>query len=250
LQKVIIILIVGLVFSSCSIKRKSISKTAEIPITGNLLTDVKNQNLTNFDFFIQKGEVEYITESGKEKYLFTVKYKNPGRYLVSIKNRAGIEGVRIFVSGDTIMANDRINKVLYSASSLYLQQNFGISPGLLPLIFGDIILGNREVKTEKCIGNKVNFESSIRGQPLLYEIDCEKRKLTMAEQEGNNLQIATEIRYDQFFSIGGISIPKYIEMHHNQTNTTIKIKILKIEIPWSGNIDFVPGRDYEKMELL
>ena len=39
-------------------------------------------------------------------------------------------------------------------------------------------------------------------------------------------------------------------MHQNQTNTTIKIKILKIEIPWKGNIEFVPGRDYEKMELL
>jgi hypothetical protein len=120
----------------------------------------------------------------------------------------------------------------------------------LPLIFGDIILGNREVKTEKCVGNKVNFESSIRGQPLQYEIDCGNRKLTMTEQEGINLQIATEIKFDQFLNTGGISIPKYIEMHHNQTNTTIKIKIIKIEIPWSGNIDFIPGRDYEKMELL
>lgn len=250
MRKVIIILVVGLVLSGCSVKRKRIAKTSEIPITGNILIDVKNQNLTNYDFFIQKGEVEYITESSKEKYLFTVKFEKPGRYLVSIKSRTGIEGVRIFVSGDTIMANDRINKVLYSASSLYLKRNFGISQSLLPLIFGDIILENREVKTEKCIGNKVNFENSIRGQPLLYEIDCGKRKLTMTEQEGINLQITTEIKYDQFTNIGGIFIPKYIEMHHNQTNTTIKIKILKIEIPWSGKIDFIPGRDYEKMELL
>jgi hypothetical protein len=226
-------------------------KASEIPVTGNILVDVKNQNLTNFDFFIQKGEVEYITDSGKDKYLFTVKFEKPGRYLVSIKNRTGIEGVRIFVSGDTLMANDRINKVLYSASSLYLQRNFGISQSLLPLIFGDIILDkNHENKSEKCIGNKVNFESRVKGQSLEFEIDCGKRKLIMAGQEGMNLQMVTEIKYDQFSNIGGISIPKYIEMHQNQTNTTIKIKILKIEIPWSGNIDFVPGRDYEKMELL
>jgi len=250
LRKITIILIVGLVLIGCSVKQKSIARTAEIPITGNILVDVKNQNLTNYDFFIQKGEVEYITEGGKEKYLFTLKYEKPGRYLVSIKSRTGIEGVRIFVSGDSIMANDRINKVIYSASSRYLQRNFGISQSLLPLIFGDIILENREVKTERCIGNKVNFESSIRGQLLLYEIDCGKRKLSMTEQEGNNLQIATEIKYDQFINMGGISIPRIIDMHHNQTNTIIKIKIIKIEIPWSGNIDFVPGKDYEKMELL
>jgi hypothetical protein len=191
-------------------------KSSGIPVTGNILADVINQNLTNYDFFIQKGEVEYITDGGKDKYLFTVKFEKPGRYLISVKNRTGIEGVRIFVSGDTIMANDRINNVLYSASPLYLQRNFGINPGLLPLIFGDIVVNkNQDVVTEKCIGNKVNFESSIKGQPLLYEIDCGKRKLIITEQEGINLQIATEIKYDQFSNIGGISIPKYIEMHYN-----------------------------------
>ena len=79
---------------------------------------------------------------------------------------------------------------------------------------------------------------------------AEKGKLTMAEQESSNLQQGTEIKYDQFSNVGGISIPKYIEMIQYQTNTTIKIKILKIEIPWTGNIEFVPGKGYEKLELL
>jgi hypothetical protein len=236
--------------TGCSVTRKNIG-TGKITLSGNILEDVKSQNLTNSGFYIQKGEIEYITPGSKEKLLFTVKFEKPGRYLVSLKSRAGIEGVRIFVSGDTILANDRINKVLYSASPVYLQRNFGISQSLFPLIFGDIILSrNREEAPGECIGNKLIFDSNVKGVSIEYEIDCSKRKLTMAGQGNSFMQKETELLYDQFSNTGSISFPKYIEMRQNETNTTIKIKILKIETPWTGNIEFVPGKDYEKMELL
>ena len=41
------------------------------------------------DFFIQKAEIEVINQDGKEKYLSTIKYEKPDKYLISIKSRTG-----------------------------------------------------------------------------------------------------------------------------------------------------------------
>jgi outer membrane biogenesis lipoprotein LolB len=250
LRKIIFIAILGVILYGCSATKKA-EQTSEISLTGNILEDTKNQNLTNENFFVQKGEVEYINGTIKEKFLFTLKYEKPGKYLISLKNRTGIEGARAYISGDTILVNDRINKILYSASSLYLQKNFGFNQTLLPLIFGDIVYdkdcGGR---LEKCTGSKLNLDCQVKGTILNYVIDCSKRKISESRQRNNFREAVNEVRYEQFTKSGSIITPKNIEVHQKQTNTIIKIKILKILIPWQGNIEFVPGRDYEKMELI
>ena len=70
------------------------------------------------------------------KYL---KFEYPDKYLISIKSRTGIEGARIYISEDTILFNDRINKKMYYGSSLYLKRKYGLTTNFLPLIFGDIV---------------------------------------------------------------------------------------------------------------
>ena len=41
-----------------------------------------------------------------------------------------------------------------------------------------------------------------------------------------------------------------LNISEKQTNTRIEIKILKIVIPWEGSIEFIPGKQYEKIHLL
>ena len=62
----------------------------------------------------------------------------------------------------------------------------------------------------------------------------------------NGLQIG----YSQFFKISNLNAPGKIEISDKQNNTVIEIRIQKIVIPWEGTIDFIPGKQYEKIHLL
>ena len=53
-----------------------------------------------------------------------------------------------------------------------------------------------------------------------------------------------------FFNVGNILIPKVVEFEDPQYNTSVKIKIIKVEYPWSGTYEIYPGKDYELIELL
>ena len=53
-----------------------------------------------------------------------------------------------------------------------------------------------------------------------------------------------------FFKAGNILIPKKVEFEDYQRNTKVQIKILKVELPWEGNIKFYPGKNYELIDLV
>lgn len=217
----------------------------------NVLEGTKFQNLTNIDFFIQKAEIEIITQNGKEKYLASVKFEKPDKFLISVKSRTGIEGARIYISNDSILVNDRINKKLYSGKAFYLKKKFGISPDLLPLIFGDMIL-DKDYKdiNERCIENKILIESHLKGIILNYEIDCSKRKVISVSQIDSFDKNVSKLRFGNFFHIGSNQIPRIIEFDDSRFDTVIKIKVFKIEAPWDGTIKFIPGKGYELIDLV
>lgn len=217
----------------------------------SVLESVLNQNISNNNYFIQKAEIEIVTQSGKEKYLASIKFEKPDKYLISVKSRTGIEGARIYISNDSILVNDRINKKLYSGNTFYLKKKFGVSPGLLPLILGDIIL-EKSVKAldEKCDENKLLTESHVKGIVLNYEIDCSKRKVKSVSQIDNFDKSVTRIRFENFFITGNNLMPRIIELDDSRFNTLVKIKIFKVETPWNGTIKFIPGKGYELIELV
>lgn len=254
MRKIAIILLLGIFSTSCSVTRNKGERNLEISkdlLSGNILESIKKQNITNRSFFIQKAEIEIITQNGKLKLIGNIKFENPDKYLISIKNRTGIEGARIYISNDTILVNDRINKKLYSGSSLYLKRKYGITTSFLPLIFGDILLDEKnEEGKEKCSGDKLNIDYLVQGVLLNYDIDCKKRKIILVNQINNFVQKGIEIKYESFINSGNILIPTIIELEDSQFNTTIKIRIVKIEFPWNGSVEFVPGKGYELIELL
>ena len=254
MRKVITILLLPIFFAGCSlIGRSGKSLTAGYTNTeGNsILEGTINQNITNNGFFIQKAEIEIISNTGKERYLASIKFEMPDKYLISVKSRSGIEGVRIYISGDSILLNDRINKKLYSGNAFYLKRKFGLTPGLLPLIFGDAILDtNCQGSNEKCSENKIVTKCHVKGVILNYEIDCKKKKVVYVNQEKLHVSEGFSINFKNFIEINGSMLPKIIEFSDNQYNTTIRIKILKIETPWKGSIIFIPGKGYESIEIV
>ena len=82
-----------------------------------------------------------------------MKYRLPGNYLVSIRNKTGMEAARVYVTHDTVLINDRIYRKLYIGSNEYLLKKYGIATNSLPLVFGDYLKGLSEVEILKDCSN-------------------------------------------------------------------------------------------------
>jgi hypothetical protein len=238
----------------CSVT-KNLKKNKEgnsnLIFSGNVLEDVEEQNISKNSFFIQKAEIELITGNDKEKFLASIKFEKPDKYLVSLRSKTGIEGARIYISGDSILVNDRINKRMYFGTSFYLKKKFGLTQTFLPLIFGDIIMNSECEKGQgKCVDDRMNVSCIQKGVKLSYEIDCRKRKSISVTQMNNFAMEGFKITYEGYYRLGNKFIPKTVEFKDTQYNTTIKIKILKAELSWNGTVKFIPGKGYELIELL
>lgn len=254
MRKINLILFLLIFSIGCSVVRNRESRNnnlSDSTDTDRLLESANNQNITRNDFFIQKAELKITTQDETEKLLATIKFKKPDLYLISIRSRAGIEVARIYLSGDTILINDRINKKQYYGSPEYLAGKYGVTVSVLPVILGDFIEDNMSgSNTEKCLDGKLDINSKVNGTGIKYIIDCKKRKSILAITE-NSLNIKKiEIRYSDFLKSGDVLFPGKIEIRDFQSNTNIEIKIHRIESPWNGDLEFIPGNKYEIIQLL
>jgi hypothetical protein len=254
LQKIIIILFLIFYLWSCSVTKKISNTTSSVSKENgnvNIIDNVIDRNITSAGFFIQKVEIEYVNNEGKQKYLANIKFEFPDKYLISIKSRTGIEGARIYINKDSLIVNDRINKKMYFGKSFYFRRKFGFDQSLLPLIFGDIIVAKSFPKEKyKCDDKELKFDCYVSGSGISYNIDCKKGKSTNVVLKNNYLQKNIIINYDSFKEKEGIVMPGIIELEDLQLNTKIRLKYSKIDYPWYGIVKFIPGRGYELKELL
>ena len=253
MRKINFILLLLILSTGCSLNR--IGRTVnyeKINESNNnrILDDLFKQNITSQGFFIEKAEIEVRGQEGTEKLIGSVKFKKPGMYSMSVKSRTGIEAARIFLTDDTILINDRFNRKQFCGSPNYLKNKYGITSSILPIIFGDYIgncmSGNIDIE---CLDGKLDKICNIEGVIIRYIIDCNKRKSILAIGESNLSSQGIEIQYKEFFKKGGILIPGEIEIKDLKNETTIKIEIKKIESPWDGIVEFVPGNRYEIIQL-
>ena len=215
-----------------------------------IIDNTFEQNLTGEDFFIQKAEIEIRTKDGDAKLLAMIKYNANGKYLISIRSKAGIEAARVYLTKDTILINDRINRKLFWGSTRNLENKYGLTTAIVPLLFGDFIDNNMEYDQDiKCLNGSKNKEVNIQGIVLKYVIDCSKGKTVMVNVRSILYGEGLQFKYSSFFKRGGRFIPGIIEINDPKRETTIFIEIVKIEIPWEGELDFSPGDRYENIEL-
>lgn len=210
--------------------------------------DVLTQNITGKSFFIQKVEVEFESEQLNGKFNAIIKYKDD-KYLISIKSKTGIEIARAFLSRDSIIINDRINKKIIYGKPDWAAKRFGFSYEILPILFGDYVTTNQDVTdTIKC-GYMTWIETRVKGVKLNYEIDCKNAKVRVAENEGSLNEVTAQIEYSDYIRTDGILVPSDIKIRNFKPEWTVQIKLGKIERPWNGEIEFIPGSKYELFEL-
>ena len=239
--------------SACSVSRiteRSYNTSIDTLEEGKGLEGIKKQNLTENNFFIQKAEFTVVSQEESKSGLGSIKFEKPDKYLITIKSKGGIEVTRIFISDDTILINDRINRKLYYGTPAYLKSKYGLTTSVLPLLLGDYI--NDEVYDGKvdCIEGKFSINAAINKLKINYFIDCEARKTILALPEHNVNEWKLGIKYSNFIKAGEAFTPGKIEISDSQSKTTIEIRIDKIESPWDGTIQFIPGNNYEKIHLL
>jgi hypothetical protein len=218
--------------------------------SNSLMEGLEKQNLTNNSFFIQKAQIEVSSDEVNQKFNGSIKFVTPGKYLISLRSKAGIEAARIFLSDDTILINDRINRKLYYGKPEVLNRKYRISASVMPIVLGDYIKDNKSINENiPCSEGKLDLERFVNGLKIRYTVDCKKAKIILAQQKGSLNNVITEINYGDFIKTGDILTPAKIHIEYTKSMVNIDIRIEKIESPWNGNIEFIPGYKYELIEL-
>jgi hypothetical protein len=95
------------------------------------------------------------------------------------------------------------------------------------------------------VDDMAKINCAVKGSYINYVIDCTKSKTALVKLGEQDV----DLRFDKYFVLNTILVPRNIEFSSSKFNMVINIKIVKVEYPWSGNVSFVPGKGYEIMEL-
>ena len=254
MQKVIIILLVFSFTTGCSLTRKNIGSEYKDQTDDNnkfKIAYVKEQNITKGNFNISKAEIEIVSNNERKSLFASVKYCNPDKYLVSIKSKTGIEVARIYLTNDTVLINDRFNRIQYYGSTQVLYDRYGITSDLISLFFGDF---NDFKCVNKdgyiCKNSRLEIICADRYTEINYEIDCNRNKVLVAKLESQTGGNELKFSFTDFKMIKNILLAHEIEVTGLPGIYLMKINIRKIDFPGECAIEFIPGNRYEKIEIL
>ncbi len=253
MQKINLLFILIVFCSGCSALRKGEIRnidTNEKLSYDNFYEGLKSQNLSRKSFFIQKAEIEISNYGESKKFLASIKFKYPDIYSISLRSKTGIEAARIYILKDTVLINDRINRKQYSGSKSYYKEKYGLEDSILPVVFGDYI--EKEISKNnkaECLNGNLNIDYFIEGILVSYTIDCKKKKCINAILENEQNKNKIDLNFSDFLINNGKYNPGKIEVRVSGKDVKVSIKIRKIDNFWDGNIDFIPGSNYEIIEL-
>lgn len=249
-----IIFIASIIFFSvgCAVTKKAYTPSGTIVAENwdSLLFNVSKRNLSGENFNIQKLEIEFNYQNKKQLFLTSVKFNKPDKFLISVRSKSGIEAIRIFISKDTILVNDRINRRLYRASPDYLKIKYGFESALIPLIFGDFI-GNTNSDNHKagCINGYEDVDYIIDGVKIKSKINCEFKKIISTSIIASYVKNDIILDFSDFLKSEKILLPGEVIMNGLGEYGLIRMKIKNVEYPWIGEIVFVPGNKYKIINL-
>lgn len=252
MQKVVIILIM-LYLTACSVSKPVIrSNAAKKDIEGKNLgvTALLEQNISSNSFLIQKAEVEITDQGEKQRFFASIKFNKPDSFLISVRSTTGIEAVRIFATSDTVLINDRLNRTFLYGTQEAARKKYGLSSALFPLFLGDVILFHIDKATQyKCENGLIILSSVVKGTKVDYSINCENLKPTEISLTRETDIKPVFFRYSGFQKVAEFLFAGRVYIEDLNNIDLINVKFSKIDVPWDGHIDFVPGSNYEQVEI-
>lgn len=211
--------------------------------------EILKNNLIAGDFYIQRAEIQYIDSGTEVKFIASLKYKNYGCYLASLRTRSGIEVARIYIDKDTVLINDRINKRLFYSSSSYIEKKYGVSADVISLIMGDLIIKSGAEVVLKCQEGMDAINAEFEESTVIYGIDCNRKKVSSVSISRESVENKIVINFSDFQYSENRIYPKNIKIEETNGSSLLKIEISKIEFAGLEAINFIPGNNYEKVMI-
>jgi hypothetical protein len=251
MQKVIgTILIISVVLGGCSVFRKTEKGGRVLSSgTGKNIDIVKN-NISNNSFYIQKASVTVSENNVTSRFLATIKYKLPDSLLISIKARIGFEAARIFMTKDTLIINDRINRKIRAGNPQVLKKKYGIEPSYIFVVLGDFIIDQKSLDLQvNCRNGLYNDNFIVGDREINYVVDCRKGKILNASFMGDIKTGDINLVFSEFISTEDLIIPGIIEVSGTTSSIKAKIEIEKAVNNYQGYIGFKSGGNYDIVRL-
>lgn len=238
------IILFYLVLAGCSTTGLTSRSENDCRNPEEILKEALEKNLSNYGFYIQKGKITIIEGNAKTNLLFTMKYTRGESYLVSVRSLTGTEALRVLLTKDTILVNDRINRQVLYGEAEDFRRISGIPLGLLKICVGDLAGSNIRISSnEKSINKALIIYSLYSGINLNSTIDCKSRKVTRTVLFTENNENILEINYSDFRG-DNLLIPGKTGIVDSKRNIKIKIEIKRFIVPWYGDLDFFPGTNF------
>jgi hypothetical protein len=252
LKKIVLISAVLIIACGCSGTRE-LSSGIDEGSRKNAREVVKNtlgRNLTGSGFFIHKGRISTSGEGGRFGLFFTMKFIPPSDYLISLRSRTGMEAFRVYISGDTVLINDRLNKSVLYGNLNDFEKISGLPAALLKVSFGDLFVIDPKLgEDETCIENEIKLSEYFMGMNVKTTVDCRKEKVT-------SVMLTTGVP-DEFITIAYRKIrddihglPRKVEINDFRRKIKITLSLDKYTSPWIGEIEFIPGTGYNVKPLI
>lgn len=254
MRKIIFISVVlALILSGCSASRKSgrtTSNSTRETAVENSMESIINNNLSKENFYIQKADIKVTQDNVSVRFTASIKFRKPDTLLIVVRSRAGIDAGRAFITKDTILINDRINKKLLVGDPEIIESKYGIDPLFIFTVLGDVILDEKEInKSLECKKGIYSSEFEMSNKTVEYTIDCSKKKAVRAYFEGDIRTGNITIDYSDIAISAGLKYPQKIEIADDLKSLNILLEIKKIESPWNGKIEFVRGSGYKVVKI-
>jgi hypothetical protein len=241
LRQVILILTIISLLTGCSSAGKGKSTSNDVDSS-----NVSDYNLTKGNFQIERADITYSERGNTDNFLMSVKFVFPDRYLVSIRSKAGIEAARIYIKGDSIFMNDRINQVYYYGKSEQVTKKWGISVSYMPVILGDLIVNSKlNNKVPECSEGVISFITNLKGNMCKYDIDCSYKKIVSSEFQAESPSQKVTLNYTKFVKTGNHKYPSIVIIGVGKDDRSIEMKIRKIAFDTDNDIRFVPGTKFD-----
>lgn len=247
----IIIIVLFVISNNCAVRRGIIEQNSADSFSDkDLLKTVLDRNISSNGFYIKKAIVNYSDSITNVDFLISIKHNKEDQYLSIVRTLSGIELYRIFIDRSTFLINDRLNRKVLKGNESFLKNYSGLDFNKLIFIFGDLYFSERIVSdSEGCISGEKRFYDFSDHQKLDLTINCSLKKLTKLKLLDLEKATLVDLEYEKFKNIGLIPFPHEIKLGSNGRIFKINVDVSDVITPWDESIEFVEGKNYERVEL-
>ncbi len=247
MHKITLISIAVLFISSCAVQKKEREGKYFTPAISleNRIEKVSAKNLTNSGFFIRKGKIITRSSDARFNLFFTMRFNTQGKYLISIRSRTGIEAFRVYIDGDSVLINDRLNRNVLYGNTRDFAKITGLPVNLLKISFGDFFFNRPSTKDgTDCSKGEILLNDYYLGLTVNSKIDCSRDKVKSIIVSTGEPDKFISVDYSRFRD-DNYSVPGRVRINDPLRKVGITLTIDKYMAPWSGDIEFEPGEGYK-----